>query len=163
MATETWPLILPSTAYSIGAQNEVLETQYENGEPLQRLRFDTHFDMVSATWLLSDYEYLIFKNWFATKIERGTKKFDIELALGDGLQTYEAQWVSGGLPYQVTYEQVLYWSVSATLRIQGTKELDSGILDILIEEYPDPTAQNFLDASDALDDYIEITLPTAFG
>lgn len=162
MATETWPLILPSTAYSIEPENEVLETRYETGEPLQRLRFDKHFENVSVTWLLSDYEYLIFKNWFATKIARGTQKFNVELALSDGLQTYEAQWISGGRPYQVSYQQVLYWNVSATLRIQDTKEISEAVLDILIEEYPTGSIDNFLNAVQALDDYIEITLPT-FG
>jgi len=162
MATETWPgLPNPSVAYSIEAQNEVLETRYETGEPLQRLRFDTHFDVVSVTWLFTDADYLIFKNWFATKIERGTKKFDIVLPLGDNLQTYEAQWVSGGNPYQVSYQQVLYWNVTATLRIQDTKEISEAVLDILIEEYPDATAQNFINATDALDNYIEVTLPGA--
>lgn len=162
MATETWPLILPSTAYSIEAENEVLETRYETGEPLQRLRFDKHFDIVSVTWLFTDYEYLIFKNWFATKIDRGTKKFNVDLVLGDDIQNYEAQWISGGKPYQVAYQQVLYWNVSATLRIQDTKELDEGVLDILIGELPDGPEALF-NSIQSLDDYIEITLPGAFG
>lgn len=159
---ETWPLILPSTAYSIDPQNEVLETQYETGEPLQRLRFDTHFELVSVTWLLSDYEYLIFKNWFALKLARGTKKFNVDLVLGDGVETYEAQWVSGGTPYQVSYQQVLYWNVSATLRIQDTKELPEDVLDVLISEYPN-SPQAFIDAVNALDNYIEHTLPGVVG
>ena len=165
MATQSWPegLPNPATAYSIEPENEVVETEYETGEQLQRLQVNTHFALVSATWLFTDAEFLIFKTWFFENLNQGTEKFNVDLTLGDGLNSYEAQWISGATPFQASYQQVLYWNVTATLRIQDTKELSEMALEIMVEEYPDETAQNFLDASDALDNYIEITLPGAVG
>ena len=121
MATQGWLELLPKPqmAYGVEPQNAVLQSPYETGVPVQRLRFETRFELVSVVWLMSDYEYLLFKTWFATKLRRGTRKFNIDLPIGDGgVQTYEAQWVSGRAPYKTTYQKVLHWEVTAILRIQ---------------------------------------------
>jgi hypothetical protein len=160
MAMEAWPSLLPfpTTAYKIEPKNAVIETTFETGAPLQRLRFGEHFELVRASWLFSNKEFLIFKNWFATKLLRGTKKFDMQLYLGDSVDTYETQWVSGSEPYQVSHRGVLYWGVTATLLVQDTKEVSEAVLDILLEG--EQGENDFLVAISNLDSLVEITLPS---
>ena len=160
MSIEAWPSILPkpNADYGIISENEVAVTKFETGQPLQRLRFDTHYETINVSWLFDNNEYFIFKNWFANKLLRGTKKFNIALFLGGVESAYEAQWINEGNPYTVSYQHVLYWQVQASLLIQDTQELSEAATDIVLES--ETASTDFVGYSDELDDYVENILPT---
>lgn len=158
---ETWPEFLPkpTQAYTIQPDTQVVANSFEAGPPVQRLRFDDQIDYVTLSWEFSEYEFAIFKEWFATKLAFGTKKFTMTIPLGglDGEQQYECEFDVSSSPYSAKYKSVNYWTVSMKLFVEEVPFVSSGVLDIILED-PLEKGTSFVDSVDRLDDFIENNL-----
>lgn len=161
---EAWPSAFPAPrqAYRLAVSAPVATSQFEAGPPLQRLRFDDEIDYVNVQWRFTDYQHALFKQWFAIKIKYGTKKFTMDLQLSDvdGWQSYECGFhITTETNYQSTYVPDSHlWDVSAVLFVENVSLLDEATLQILLDNYPDEGAPNFISSIDRLDDFVEVRL-----
>lgn len=116
----TWPIILPSPNMS-GYQGEigakVLRTDFDSGPARQRQRFTDCPDDLSVNWKFKASEMQIFKTFFKTDIQSGVDWFWITLNIGDGLNEYEARFVSAKYQYEIL--PGMNWLVSAKLDVKG--------------------------------------------
>lgn len=158
---ESWPSMLPNPdqAYQINPESMVIENEFEAGPKIQRLRFDDHIDNVRVQWTFDQYNFALFKQWFATKLAHGTKKFTMTIPLGglDGVEEYECEFSSARRPYRVRYQAVNYFKVQADLFVDDFNFISDAALSILLEEYPEQ-GDSFISAVDRLDSFVEQNL-----
>ncbi len=158
---ETWPSFLPNPtqSYGIAPETMVAVNEFEAGPPVQRLRFDDQIDSVSVNWEFDNSQFAMFKEWYATKLGFGTKKFTMELPVGgvDGPQEYECEF-RADKGYTVQYRAVNYWRVKAELFIEDVPFVSEATLDILLEEYP-AMGTGFIMSVEKLDNFVESILP----
>lgn len=126
----TWPAKLPKpsiSGYGGEVEQGVIRTNMDSGRPRQRQRFTSGWRPITAQWKFSDEEYGMFQAFVKYKINGGNDFFDIELPLGDGMNTYSVRFVGGKYGYK--YEAHMYWIVTANLECDVTSVIDEAAFD----------------------------------
>lgn len=118
----TWPSTLPAVdndGYAIAPLDQVIRTDMEVGAARTRRRTKARNDKVTVSWLMTDAQLNIFRDWFedaATGIAGGDAWFFVDLPLGGAtfLESAEAKFV--GAPRLDRARRK--WRVSATLEVR---------------------------------------------
>ncbi len=135
-------LPLPSfEGYAIEPLDAALRTEMEQGPARQRLLYTAVPERVTARWRFTQWQYAIFRSWYANKAKRGAEWFTITLLTGLGMVDHEARFVGRGqAPYHATPKRGgtdgVTWIVTSTLEVRESPDLDVGLLDILLTEDP---------------------------
>jgi hypothetical protein len=114
----TWPSILPnpSNDFSAEANPGTIRTQMDSGRYRQRPRFTGEHEAVNVTWLMTDYEFGVFKAIHKHQLFNGSDWFMCSLPMGDGLKAFKVRFLEG--KYAAKHVPVLHWRVTATLETE---------------------------------------------
>lgn len=130
-----WPddTILPPptiSGFSGDIAQSTIRTNMDSGRPRQRMRFTSGWRSISVSWEFSDEEFRIFQAIHKFKLNGGNDFFDMELALGDDIDTYTVRFVGGRYKYK--YQAHMYWVVSAELENSNTSVMTEEELDVIL-------------------------------
>lgn len=113
-----WPDYLPNpnNSLSVELRPQTVRVQMESGRYRQSRAFTSELRNVRVSWTFTDVQWRLFQSWLKHKVAAGANWFTVSLPLnGDALHPVSARIVSGD--YSMSYESVLYWTVSATLEV----------------------------------------------
>jgi hypothetical protein len=160
---EVWPdeSVIPqvsSVSYSGTQQANTVRTAMDSGTIRQRRRFSVEMFSVDCTWELSDDEFGIFAAFHNYYLNLGSDWFMIQIPLGGmGVVTCQARFQNGAFKQQ--YEDVSYWTITATLDILSRPIMDQTTLDFILATGGLADQQNLIDALSGLHTLVHVTLP----
>lgn len=115
----TWPSnILPNPSNDFGADANpgTIRTQMDSGRFRQRPRFTGEHETMNVTWLLTDYEFGVFKSIHKHLLYNGSDWFTCPLPMGDALKPFKVRFLEG--KYAAKHVPVLNWRVTATFETE---------------------------------------------
>lgn len=119
-----WPALLlprPQRNFNFSVSNSTLRTKFDSGRTRQRKRFTKDFRTISVAWSFNDDEFYYFESFVKETLSNGQEWFEMELIQGDGFKTFYVRIVGG--VYKATYDEVMYWNVTATLELEDPAAL----------------------------------------
>jgi hypothetical protein len=116
----TWPTTLPAplvAGYQISPGDQTIRTAMEAGAARVRRRTRARNDQVNASWLLTEDQLAILREWFDDDVDGiagGSAWFAVNLPVGSGTRraAVEARFIG---PISQAVPAGLLWRVSATL------------------------------------------------
>ncbi len=114
----TWPVILPNPSNDFGADvsPSTIRTQMDSGRYRQRPRFTGEHETMNVTWLMTDYEFGVFKAVHKHVLYNGAEWFTCSLPMGEGLKPFKVRFLEG--KYNAKHVPVMNWRVTATLETE---------------------------------------------
>lgn len=116
MAVFPSTLPLPSISDYSGTQEQAfIRTDFDSGYARQRQRFTATPQYRSVQWVLNAAQMVTFKNFFYNTIGLGADWFEMQLDIGDGLDTYDCRF---NAPYEDMMASHDFWRVSGKLEVR---------------------------------------------
>ena len=147
------PLPRPTIeGYGLEPIDPVSRTQFEAGNSRSRRRFQSAPTIIPVRWVFTPAEMAVFESWHKYGVSDGAAAFDVELANGLGISTYNAtfeeMWKAAG-------RSGLNFIVTARLRVAARPVMTAEELEVASAYALDDIAY----ASPALHTLIHTTLP----
>jgi len=136
--------------YSFGGANNLISTEVQGGNPLQRKRFKTGTVPFQIAIVGGRNEKFAFTDWYYGKINGGADKFNMNLDSGRGIEPHVCQIEPGSINWGGEGDP--RWIVTFVIIAESTPvQFSDGSFYDLYEEYGD-------DLSGLLDALAEFTL-----
>lgn len=113
-----FPTTLPKPSvqsYSGTTEQAFIRTEFDSGYARQRQRYTNTPQQRNVQWVLNAAQMTIFKSFFYNTIGLGTDWFEMDLDVGDGIQTYDCRFMS---PYDDMLLPPNKWQVSGRLEVR---------------------------------------------
>jgi hypothetical protein len=101
-------------AYEIAPTDPCLRTDMEVGAARVRRRTAARMDVVAIEWKLTPGQMVAFRDWYDTDLGGGVAWFTVDLDLGAGIVSCEAQFAE---MWKAT-RPGLMWSVKASVKVR---------------------------------------------
>lgn len=149
-----WPShILPSPSINVSEEyrSNVAKTEFELSLR-QRERYANQNHDKSVSWLFNQFQFDYFKSFVFHILDSGSQKFMVEVPGIDGLPLTTVSLLGG--EYKSQNESMLYWRVTATLRVENP-EIGSEELTKILLELTGGTPQSTICSMESLYEYVE--------
>lgn len=133
----SWPITLPnpSGVFTLSPQDQTVRTDMDGGNAKVRRRSRARNDNLATSWVMTDAQTTIFKDWFDSKIGTIYESTDTNIINGtDGING-GAEWFNVSLPlgstiptavqarfkasYVIDHIGGTFWKVTGTLEIRN--------------------------------------------
>ena len=122
----------PSVQFSCRLESNLIETEFDSGYTRKRVKnTDTH-EVYNATFIFKNEEKIFFENWLRLKCNQGASSFNINLSLGDNLQTYEVYIARGTYTSEKINNSA--WSIQFELHTYNPNTLTEEQFDLLNDD-----------------------------
>jgi hypothetical protein len=136
MADLAWPAVLPLPtfdAYAVEPLDAALRTEMEQGAARQRQVYTRVPERITVRWRFTQWQYAIFRSWYANRAKRGAAFFTMSLLSGLGMVEHEVRFVGrGATPWRATPMRGPRWIVTSTLEVRESPDLSDEVLDIAL-------------------------------
>ena len=133
MALFLWPheyIPHPGVSFASNIGMPSYRSTMSSGKTRQRNKLSSELSFYNATWSLTDLQRGEFQAIVKVNLRGGSDWFEILLPVNSGMELVTARFVDGKL--SETYEDTMYWSVSATLECKGVPTVTEVELDALL-------------------------------
>lgn len=114
----SFPATLPKPSvqsYTGTTEQAFIRTDFESGYARQRQRYTATPQQRSVQWVFSAAQMATFKNFFYNTIGLGTDWFQMDLDIGNGINTYDCRFTQ---PYQDMLLPPSNWQVTGSLEVR---------------------------------------------
>ena len=90
------PASLPAplaAGYSVKIDSGILSTQMSGGLVRKRRQYSLPIYTINFRWFFSPTDCVIFREWYRNNADYGTKRFNMNLDLGFGVQQHECLFI----------------------------------------------------------------------
>lgn len=141
----------PKQTYKGSLDPSLAVTQFDRNFR-QRRRYTENQEVIEVAWLMTQFQYDLFKYFVETTLLGGSLEFDVNILGLDGLENRTVR-IQGG-KHVMSYRPHGYYDITATLIAKPATLFDGDAYNFLLTletDLPDP----FITLSDILSLYIE--------
>lgn len=111
-----------------------ISSEILDGKKRQRNRFNELQETIPISFAFSNDDMAVFRSWYHWKLFNGAASFNLDLLLGEGLETYIVKMKDGKFSAKhVSHDR---WEVSTSVFIEDTPVMSEDDVDDIITANP---------------------------